>query len=94
MAHTCNSSCSEGGEWEDLWLEASLGKIISEAPISINKLGMVAHVCNLATWEAKDRKIAIWGQSGQKYKILLEKELKLKKEKRAVGVFQVVEKAA
>jgi hypothetical protein len=45
MTHISNSKYSRDGVWEDCSSRPAWGKKVSEIPISINELGMMADVC-------------------------------------------------
>jgi hypothetical protein len=53
---TCNSSCSGGRDWQ---FEASLGKKVSEIPISTNKLVVVIHTDNHSYMGGIGRRIKV-----------------------------------
>jgi hypothetical protein len=64
--------CSQEVERKGSWFQVSQGKKISETPpISENKLGVVAHVCD----SSGDREIEVKSEAapGQKHKSLSEK---------------------
>jgi hypothetical protein len=55
----CNLKYSGDRSWKDLGLRPSLGKKVSEIPVSTNKPRMVVYVCNLIAQKVIGRRISV-----------------------------------